>query len=75
MLKTNMSVKVLCDVVHDELAGTGLQFAVIVWRPGFLARGDEVAYGTRSTDTGEVADALMQAVDQVTEAMKKANEG
>jgi len=73
--KTNLDTKVLADVVHDELAGTGLQFAVIVWRAGFLQRGDDVAYGTRTKDESEMADAMMKAVDQITGAMKKKREG
>lgn len=74
-MKTNVPINALIDVTHNELAGTGLQFAVVVWRPGFLKRGDPVAYGTRSTNDSEVADALMQAVDQITDTMKKTREG
>ena len=64
-MRSTLNMKVLEDVAHDELAGTGLAFAVVVWRPGFMKRGDDVAYGSRHADPTEVADALMKATDQI----------
>lgn len=73
-MKATISMNVLEAVAHDELAGTGLEFAIVVWRPGFMERGDAVAYGTRSTNSAEVADALMKATDQVTSDMRDADD-
>ncbi len=61
--------------VYDELAGTGLQFAVVIWRPGFMGRGDPVAVATRSKNPVEVADALMKATDEVTSGMARETTG
>ena len=71
-MKTKINIKSIAEVIHNEIVGTGLEFAVIVWRPGFMLRGDPVAVGTRSKNDVEVCDALMRATDSVTEAMREA---
>lgn len=72
MKTTKFNIKPLIAHVHDEIAGTGLEFAIVVWRPGFMDRGDPVAVGTRARNDVEVCDALMRATDSVTEAMREA---
>jgi hypothetical protein len=69
--KTKIDMNVIESVAFDELAGTGLQFAVVVWRPGFNERGEVVAVTSRNKDLREVADALLLAADQMTDRMKE----
>lgn len=69
--KTKIDMNVIEEVAHNELAGTGLRFAVVVWRPGFNERGDVVAVTSRTRDLREVADALLLAADHMTERMKQ----
>ena len=69
-MKTKIDAKMLSDVIHDEVAGTGLAFAVVVWVPGFMERGETVTVGMRCPSDVEAADALMKATDQITRKMQ-----
>lgn len=74
MSKTRIDMRVIEKIAADELDGTGLECVVIVYRPGFVDRGDPVAIGTRGKNLREVSDALLAAADQMTERMKEALE-
>ncbi len=67
---TKINIHSIEQVAYDELAGTGLEFAVVVWRPGFMERGDQVAVGMRCRKPVEAIDALMKAADYVNAEVK-----
>lgn len=70
MSKARVNIDVMVDAVRGYVDGTGLQVAIVIWRPGFSQRGETVAYGSTSHELRETADAMMTAVDLVTADMK-----